>query len=339
MTDLGFRPRTADPWWNESSFMTLRIPETGLMGVLYYYFRPNQNTAMGGPILFDASGSELSTCLHNGWDWNMPIPDGANMFDFALDNGFGSRTLKPEHSYAFTYDGPGCSFELTFTASVPPLVLTAAHRHDLSVYFAAGEDDRGPGHYDQVGLASGRIEVGGRTIEVSDAPGVRDRSWGPRRMLSNTPRPRGSYLYGQAGPDHAFQATVLSPHPTDQDPVVGVVDQVHSGAYIRDGIIGALVSGSRRVTGRGPDGHIREQVLDAVDEHGRTLHAEGTVVHGLRWPGIYGDIMAFWSYATWELDGHPEVPGEDQEFFTSRGFRRFLLGTGAAGSSDSGPCT
>lgn len=327
MTDLGFRPRTDDPWWNESSFVTLRIPEPGLMGVLYYYFRPNQNTAMGGPVFFDASGSELSTCLHNGWDWNMPIPAGADMFDFALDNGFASRTIEPERSLAFTYENPDCSFELTFTASVPPLGLTPRQNEPgLGVYFAAVDGDTGPGHYDQVGLVSGRIELDGRTIEVVDAPGLRDRSWGPRRMLSNTPRPRGSYLYGQAAPGHAFQATVLSPHPTDDDPVIGVTDVVRSGVYVRDGLAGALVSGERRVLERAADGRIARESVEAVDEHGRELRATGSVLHGLRWPGIYGDIMAFWSYETWEFDGHPAAPGENQEFFTSRGFRRFVHG-------------
>src|SRR5262249_15150905 len=140
VTDTGFRPRTEDPWWNESSFVTLRDPETGLMGVLYYYFRPNQNTAMGGPVFFDASADDLSTCLHNGWDWNMPTPAGADMFDFTLENGFTCRTLATEQSFAFGYQGPGCSFDLSFHASVPPLALTADRASDggLSTYFARG---------------------------------------------------------------------------------------------------------------------------------------------------------------------------------------------------------
>lgn len=46
LSDEGFHPRTDDPWWNESSFITFRIPERRLFGIIYFYFRPNQNTAM-----------------------------------------------------------------------------------------------------------------------------------------------------------------------------------------------------------------------------------------------------------------------------------------------------
>lgn len=47
--DDSFHPRNADPWWNEASYISFRVPERDLMGLLYFYFRPNQNTAMGGP--------------------------------------------------------------------------------------------------------------------------------------------------------------------------------------------------------------------------------------------------------------------------------------------------
>ncbi len=45
--------RSTDPWWNESSFTTFRIPGRKLLGILYHYVRPNQNTVMAGPWIVD----------------------------------------------------------------------------------------------------------------------------------------------------------------------------------------------------------------------------------------------------------------------------------------------
>jgi hypothetical protein len=33
--DDKFHPRTNDPWWNEASYITFRVPERDLMGLLY----------------------------------------------------------------------------------------------------------------------------------------------------------------------------------------------------------------------------------------------------------------------------------------------------------------
>jgi hypothetical protein len=63
-------------------------------------------------------------------------------------------------------------------------------------------------------------------------------------------------------------------------------------------------------------------VIDAVDEHGRELHAEGTVRNWLRWPGLFGDVMVFWCYESWTFDGHVDAPGEIQDYMTYRHCRR-----------------
>ena len=178
------------------------------------------------------------------------------------------------------------------------------------------------GHYDHYGTVNGSIRLHGETIDVTNAPALRDRSWGPP-MRSNLPKPRGSYLFARADARNAFQATVLSDLPADQDPVDGTTEHVRAGLYVKDGLTGALISGTRRVTHRGPDGRPQQETLDATDEHGRDLHATGTIGPILKWHGIYGDITAFWCYETWTFDTHTDAPGENQEFFTARGFRRW----------------
>jgi hypothetical protein len=85
-----------------------------------------------------------------------------------------------------------------------------------------------------------------------------------------------------------------------------------NGYLLRDGVVGDLVSGERRVLERRHRAPVRV-VLDAEDEHGRTLHAEGSVRTALRWTGWPGRL-AFWTLTDWEWDGLRGW-GEDQEFF------------------------
>ena len=118
--DERFHPGSDDPWWNESSFITFRVPERNLMGMHYHYFRPNQNTVMGGPFIWDDSAADMSTCLFTGWDWHQPIPEGANMFDFQLESSFEIRTIEPQREYRYRYEGLECSFDAVYTAAREP---------------------------------------------------------------------------------------------------------------------------------------------------------------------------------------------------------------------------
>ena len=321
VTDEGFHPRTEDPWWNESSFLTFRIPERDLLAILYFYFRPNQNTAMGGPVLLDASSEDLATSRHTGWGWHLPIPPGADMFDFALANTFTCETLRPQHEYRHTYNGAGCSFDLTYTADGPPMAMSSAGG-GLSDFVGETSEQVATGHFEQFGAMNGTLELDGEHIEVIDAGVFRDRSWGPRPVLQTQDKARGALLFARAGRDHAFQAWAMSSLPWQQDPILDTTENVASGFYIKDGTVGALVSGTRRVIERAPSGRVMREIVEATDEHGRTLHAEGRTTAGIRWPGIYGDITAFWCHERWTLDGH-DAPGELQEWIMCRHFAQW----------------
>ena len=115
-----FHTTDGDPYWNESSFISFHLPERNLLGLLYFCFRPNHNMCMGGPIIWDHTGSQLSDCLYNAWDWHMPIPEGAQMFDCSLANGVAVQTLELQKSYRQLYEGPGCKMDVTFTATMKP---------------------------------------------------------------------------------------------------------------------------------------------------------------------------------------------------------------------------
>ncbi len=321
VADEGFHRRTEDPWWNESSFLTFRIPERDLLGILYFYFRPNQNTAMGGPIILDASSTDLATTPHTGWGWHLPIPDGANMFDFSLANTFTSDTIRPQLEYRHTYDGAGCSFDLTYTADGPPMAM-AGEGGGLSDFMADTGEQATTGHFEQFGVMNGTLHLNDETLELIDAGAFRDRSWGPRPVLQTTEKSRGALLFARANKHHAFQAWAMSPLAWHNDPILGTTENIASGFFVKDGTVGALTSGARRVIERAPSGRVVREVVDAIDEHGRTLNAEGHITAGIRWPGIYGDIMAFWCLENWTLNGE-HAPGELQEWIMCRHFAQW----------------
>jgi hypothetical protein len=294
------------------------------LGILYFYFRPNQNTATGGPILIDTTGDELSTCLHTGWGWHMPIPNRANMFDFALANTFSVHTIEPQISYRHTYSGAGCSFDLTYTADGPPMVMASAEG-GLSDFVADAGEQVSTGHFEQFGTMNGTLEINDEHVDVVDAGVFRDRSWGPRPLVQAQDKARGALLFARANKEHGFQAWAISELPWREDPIIGTTEKVVSGFYLDGGTIGALVSGTRRVIERAPSGRPIREIVEATDEHGRTLHAEGHVTAGLRWPGLYGDIMAQWCYENWSLDGQ-NAPGEVQEWMMCRHFAHWSRG-------------
>jgi hypothetical protein len=324
--DERLHSRNADPWWNESSFTTFRVPERKLFGILYHYMRPNQNTVMAGPWFVDPSGDEMSTCLYNGFDWHMSLPDGADMFDFTLENSYSVQTLTPQMSYRHTYSAPGCQFDLTYHADRPPVAMqSAGERVNVGMRdFVQDVAAKHTGHYEQTGVMEGVLEIEGERIVLTDAAVIKDRTWGPRRILIGQRKPRGSYTFARADRDNSFQAFAMSAEPWERDPLVGAADPVAHGFYVKDGVLGHLVSGTRTVLERHRDGRPVRECIDAVDEHGRRLYATGEVVSLLKWHSPYGGVMTYWCYENWTFDGHDDAPGELQDWMMGRQFTSWI---------------
>ena len=93
------------------------------------------------------------------------------------------------------------------------------------------------------------------------------------------------------------------------------------GYFVRDGVLGELVKGKRRVLHRRRGAPVRVE-LDAEDDRGRTLHAEGDVRTALRWLGWPGRLT-FWTLTDWRWDGLQGY-GEDQEFFAREQVRALI---------------
>lgn len=326
VADERFHPKTEDSWWNESSFVSFRIPERRLLLVLYFYFRPNQKTAMGGPWIVDPEGDEWATCLFNGWDWHMPIPEGAEMYDFELENGLTVSTIEPQHSYRYGYRSQGCEFDVAFTSDRPPVGMLPDENLNMADYIQ-DVDEVTVGHYEQTGVVNGTLVVGSESIRVVDAAAIRDRTWGPRRLLNSQRKARGCYVFGRADANHCFSAFAGAEAPWEEDPVIGTTERITSGFYVEDGVNGRLVSGTRKVVERDEAGRPVREVLDAVDEHGRTLHAEGEIVCLLKWNTMFGGVMMFWCYEQWTMNGKP-APGELQEWFMWQHFSSWMRSRG-----------
>ena len=310
-----FHPRSDSPYWNESSWIQFMVPERQIDGWAYFYHRPNMNLSAGGVALWDPSGEQSYDCLFYEWDEHQALPDGADMYDFSLRNGLTVECVEPLKSFRVSFKNADCQLELTWDAIMDPYEAPAPKSEVVN----PGLVDWGTGHYDQFGRARGQVHIEGESLDI-DCFSVRDHSWGPRQDGTATFL-RGSWPWAVASETSAFSCWAMSRLPLDEDPIAGTTEPVAAGWYTRDGIIGQLVSGERRVVERGSDGRPMHEIVDAKDHLGREFHAEGRPANLLKWHA-YTTFFNHWSLARWEFDGQ-EAWGEMNDYFTVRQMRRF----------------
>jgi hypothetical protein len=320
-----FHRRNDDPYWNESSFVSFIVPERGLQGMLYFYFRPNMGLAVAGPMLWDSSGQDQYNCLHYGWDQCMAMPAGTDMYNFALPNTFAARTGTLLKEYQFTYSALGLDMDLTWHALMEPHLMRLQSDESINpgiADYVQPVDQLSIGHYEQAGRLSGTITLRGERIEV-DSGSLRDHTWGPRPMFTTSPVMRGAYPFCVADDDHHFQLYAMQETPEDEDPIIGTTERVVSGWYVKDGIKGDLVSGTRRCTVRDAQGLSRHEVIEATDHLGRVLRAEADLQSWFKFT-LYSDLLDVFSLAKWSFDGR-EVWGESQDYMLFRQYRKLFL--------------
>ena len=196
--------------------------------------------------------------------------------DFRLPNSLRHEVLEPMQRYRLSYSELGLDLELEWTALMGPHVL--------------GESSSEHCHFDQPGRMRGVATLNGERLDV-DCYAMRDRTWGPHRPGA---RRSGDYLWAIAGPDAHWHAITMAGRDRGEDNVLG-------GYLMREGRLGELVSGRRRVLQRRSGAPLRV-VLEARDDLGRDLHAEGKVRTALRWLGWPGRLT-FWTLTEWRWDG------------------------------------
>jgi hypothetical protein len=319
--DDQLHPRNDDPFWNESGWFSFSVPERKINACMYFFHRPNMKLSGGGPILFDPSGEDNYTCLYYDWDQMQPMPEGADMYHFQLHNGSYMEPIVLQKSYRLGYKNHGCEIELTWEAFTEPhemVRIDGGINPSFPGWWADAGGQLSTGHFEQCGRMTGTVELNGETLEI-DCYSLRDHTWGPRHL-----RPvRLAYPWAIASETSAFLAPARSEYPVEDDPFYGTTEQVTAGFYIKDGIKSGLAAGERRIVHRGNDGRPLREIIDATDELGRHLYAEGKAHNLLRWT-YYNGGFDMYSLATWEFDGQTAW-GEMNDYYTFAMQRRLNL--------------
>lgn len=302
--DDRFHPPTSDdPFWTETCWFTFAVPERGLSGQLYPFFRPNQGVTSGGAFLWDESGSQIWNCRYAKNLWHLPIPADQDLTDIRLANGIHYRCLEPLRRYALSYLDPDeeeIEIDLTFEAICEPNRLFESH-------------------LDQPGRYRGTIRIREETIEV-DSFGMRDRSWGVRSQIGATLHPgapykSGGYSYATMSQDEAWHVITANFGSGD----VGI-----HGFLLREGLWSRLVEGTREVLERKDHCPTRVRIT-GKDELGRRFEAEGSMKNRL---GLHlNPNLWTWNCLTdWEWDEGRRGFGEDHDNWSASAFRHFVRG-------------
>ena len=114
--------RSDDPYWNESAWFGLTIPEREASAYVYFYHRPNLNLSAGGVFVWDPSGSTEYDCLGYDWDRAQPFPASAEMFDFTLPNGLSVEMLEPYGQFRIRHSG-AFEADLTWEKLIDPFAF------------------------------------------------------------------------------------------------------------------------------------------------------------------------------------------------------------------------
>ncbi|MHB8463985.1 MAG: DUF7065 domain-containing protein [Acidimicrobiales bacterium] len=301
--DDGFHP-FSDHWWEtETAWFSFNVPDRALGGWFYNQILAVQGICNGGAWVWDdSSAAALYEQRHQG----LALPEVRDLRDMTLPNGNSIKVLEPLMRYALRYDDPGrFQADVVFEATMPP------HSHPVGVApFWKGR------HFDQPGRVRGHIVLDGERIDVDCISG-RDRSWGPRPLGPDPRKPRDprrraaprpetgvGYVFANATEDDGFLAYTL-PHEDGSDDVT-------AGYLLRDGVYAPLVTGHRNVEFAPRTRFVCGIHLEATDELGRALVADGELVshHGVSGPSGTGLFL-------WRWDG-AEGWGEDQSFCSEK---------------------
>jgi hypothetical protein len=304
--DDGFHPASEDWWETETAWFSFNVPERRMGGWFYNQVLATQQVCNGGAWVWDDSAAPaLYEVHHHG----LPIPPVAelDLRDVELPNGNHIQMLEPLTAYRIRYRDPGAfEADLTFRGIMAP------NSHPLrTAPFWKGR------HFDQPMHVTGEIVLHGASIPV-DCLSVRDRSWGPRPQGPDprkppAPKPADRPRRPPEGIGYPFATAsdtdgwLLYTRPTIVDGVAS--DELSTGYLLRDGVYGHLESGRRRTWLDPVTRWITRIEVEATDEHGRGLEAQGELVarHGA--PGTPVGTGLY----RWRWDGL-EGWGEDQTF-------------------------
>jgi hypothetical protein len=282
------------------------VPEQNLTGCVYPVIRRNLDVASCSVQIWDDTSEHLYYARYGRIYWHLPIPTDLREWDVA--NGLSFRCLEPLHRWSLNFhEGDDVAFDLIYEGIHEPCEPHPAGSLPMPP---------GIGHFDQLCHVTGTLLLDGERFSV-DCIEMRDKSWGPRsdgpRLADASDHSGGAYTYGATGRGNGFCAYGIGG--------TGINGQraVIAGFLWRDGILGRLTDGTRRRE-RDSRGRPATVVIEATDEHGRSLMAEGSCVNSyahLSTPNGF----AWMSGTVWALDGETGW-GEDQEVWDAATLRR-----------------
>lgn len=294
-------PTSDDPEWTETCWFTFTVPDRGLSGQLYPYFKKNQGVAAGGAFFWDGHHERPETCVYAKQFWHLPLAADARLTDLELANGIRYRCVEPQRQWVIGYDDPDGGDEIHV---------------DLTVTGVLAPNMLGESHVDQPCRYQGTIVLHGEEIAV-DSYGFRDRSWGPRPQfgqgIHGGGSMRGGYSYATASDRDAFHAITM-------DFGTGCI-AIH-GYVLRDGVWSKVASGAREVVERDSEGFPVLVTLDLVDELGRELHAEGRLQNSIAFL-INPNLFTINGLTEWTFDG-VTAWGEDHDNHSMPDARRLF---------------
>ena len=297
--------RDDNPYWNESVWFSVSIPERRIHGLIQYYFRPNMGMLNGGPALWDPSGTFQWNCLYYNWSHLQGMPKDARKFDMTARNSLSVHVIEPLRRYEIDYDHEGIAYDLEWEAIGP---MHELHTGD------SGQQATAKFHIEQPGRMRGTIRRHGEEFAI-DCFSMRDTSYGAREYESLA---SGGYFWGIAE-GSAFHAIAMGE---------GREARVIGGFIWKDGELASLEQGRREVLQYGQFGPSR-MLFEATDKLGRQLRAIATVDPGMVFTG-YTDHTVVWSLTEWDWDGVTHW-GDNQEFCPAETFRRIARGEIALG--------
>jgi hypothetical protein len=292
------------PYWNESAWFSLSVPERHIHGMIQYYFRPNMAMLNGGPVLWDPSGLSQSNCLYYNWSHLQAAPPVSGKFDMTARNSLTVKMLEPLQRYKIDYDKEGFALDLTWEATGPCHHLVTGD---------AGQTATAGFHIEQPGRMTGTVRRHGEEFAI-DCWSMRDTSYGAREYESLA---SGGYFWGIAA-GSSFHAICMT-----DGAGYGHHAKCIGGYIFRDGALASLVSGRREVAEFGQFGPSKV-LFEGTDTLGRTMQATGIIDPGLVFTG-YTDHTVVWSLTKWDWDGVTHW-GDNQEFSPAEPFRRMARG-------------
>jgi hypothetical protein len=332
--DTYHAPTTDDPYWVETTWWSLNIPERRLGLWLHAGYHANRGTVSWRVFAWDPSGGDRARLAYYVNKPDVEMPSDPDLRDITFPaGGFGVKMLKPLMDYHVSYADPDAAFAVEFEhRSVhPPRRFTPGEAPAM----------HNP-HLDQLGHITGELMLHGERIPI-DCHSVRDRTWGPRggqHSQSQKPayvrgehrvaspggprwreieRERGrgriQYIFGHTGDRTGFLAFV---RPQDGD--AQGWSPLNVGWLLKDGEFQRLdKTRSRMRNFRDPaTGWSAHMQVDLVDRTGRTMQAEGFAVSHMS-----EDAAGSNALMRWEYDGQIGW-GEDQDRWRLEHFRAML---------------